>query len=211
MVVGLVFFIRASTKDRIEAVQFGSTQAADNLQQAVLKYFYSRAYQLPTEADGATHSTLLNGLENISQTAPVSKKKSKEPIVVNGTTLVGMVSPSVFLAVFLSVLAAVGFTCLSLVVATLFPSWGGWLLALVAASPLAGVFYWKKSNRPETVIFRVDALDMPSGSDGVQTPPNTQKWCSKLTVKGHRDELADLERAFAEPDLKEWANLERVA
>ena len=193
-------------------MQFGSTQAADNLQQAVLKYFYSRAYQLPTEADGATHSTLLNGLENISQTAPVSKKKSKEPIVVNGTTLVGMVSPSVF---FGRVFISFGGCWLYLLVfgGGYAVSELGWLAASSSCciSPGRRFFIGKNPTVQRQLFFRVDALDMPSGSDGVQTPPNTQKWCSKLTVKGHRDELADLERAFAEPDLKEWANLERVA
>lgn len=191
MVIGLVFFIRASTKDRIEVVQFGSVQEADALRQAVTKYFYSRAYQ-PLEA----HPT------DLAETTASASKKSG-PTIINGTTLVGIVSPSLFLAVFLSGLAAVGFACLSLVVATLFPSWGGWLLALVAASPLAGVFYWKKSSRPEKIVLRVDSLQAAGqGAD---------RWMSKLTVKGHRDELADLENAFSQPELKDWARLEKIA
>ena len=189
MVIGLVFFIRASTKDRIEVVQFGSVQEADALRQAVTKYFYSRTYQPSDDA------------EQIA--APPSKKSG--PTIVNGTTLVGMVSPSLFLAVFLSGLAAVGFACLSLVVATLFPDWGGWLLALVAASPLAGVFYWRKSSRPERVVLRVDSLQAEGAGE------DTGKWLSKLTVKGHRDELADMENAFSQPELKDWAGLEKIA
>ena len=112
MVIGLVFFIRASTKDRIEVVQFGSVQEADALRQAVTKYFYSRTYQ-PSE----------DLAESLAEPAASPAKKS-EPTITNGTTLVGMVSPSLFLAVFLSGLAAVGFACLALVVATLFPSLG---------------------------------------------------------------------------------------
>ena len=195
MVIGLVFFIRASTKDRIEVVQFGSVQEADALRQAVTQYFYSRTYQPSDEPSG-------NPAEPLTEIAASPSKKSG-PIILNGTTLVGTVSPSLFLAVFLSGLAAVGFACLSLVVATLFPTWGGWLLALVAASPLAGVFYWKKSSRPEKIVLRVDSLqEADQAGNG---------WLSKLTVKGHRDELADLEIAFSQPEIKDWAQLEKIA
>ena len=187
MVIGLVFFIRASTKDRIEVVQLGSVQQSESLQQAIMKYFYARAYHLTADS-----------------TRP---DESPGPTIINGTTLTGVVSPSIFMAVFLSVLAAVGFTCLSLVVATLFPTWGGWLLGLVAASPLAGVFYWRKSSRPETIVFKVEPLveSLNAEQDG------DEALRSKLTVKGHRDELADLESTFSQADVKDWAGLRKLA
>ncbi len=200
IIIGLVFFIRASTKDRIEVAQFSSVQEADALRQAVTSYFYSRAYQpLLSEA-----------------TAPSSERTSTSVTIIDGTTLVGMVSPSIFMAVFLSALAAVGFACLALIVATLFPSWGGWLLALVAASPLAGVFYWKKSSRPETIVLRVDSWAEAkereaNRSESVASEPSDKaQWRSKLTLKGHRDELADLESAFSQSKLKAWAQLEKI-
>jgi Cofactor assembly of complex C subunit B len=190
MVIGLVFFIRASTKDRIEVAQFRSVQQADELRQAVTRYFYSRAYQPPSSTP--------------------DKLPKAAATITDGTTLVGMVSPSLFLAVFLSGLAAVGFACLSLIVATLFPAWGGWLLGLVAASPLAGVFYWKKSSRPERVVLRVDSLKMDSLLSESDSESDNTQWMSTLTVQGHRDELEDLEQAFAQPKLKEWAKLEKT-
>ncbi len=180
MVIGLGFFIRASTKDRIEVMQFGSQQAVEPLAQAVTKYFYSRAFQ-PTEPDYTADS-------------------SPGPEVTNATTLIGIVSPSVFMAVFLSVLAAVGFGCLALIMATLFPAWGSWLLGLVAVSPLAGRFYWKKSSRPETVAFKVEPNMEGAPSQG---------FVSILTVKGHRDEIADLQDAFGQPEIKAWAGLKK--
>jgi hypothetical protein len=186
MVIGLVFFIRASTKHRIEVAQFTSVQQADALRQAVMSYFYSRAYQPPSSTP--------------------DKLPKAAAIITDGTTLVGLVSPSLFMAIFLSGLAAVGFACLALIVATLFPSWGGWLLGLVAASPLAGVFYWQKSSRPEMVVLRVDSL---LGESDLGESDNAQ-WISKLTVQGHRDELEDLEKAFAQPKLREWAKLEKT-
>ncbi len=175
MVIGLVFFIRASTKDRIEVAQFGSTQAAEPLQQAVMDYFQSRAYrQIETV------------LEDTS-----SKQQSVAALADEAAvTVAGLVSPSWFLAIFLSTLAAVGVACLALVIVTLFPGWGWLMFGLVAASPLAGVFYWRKSSRPEKVVFRIE-------------PEETEKFASKLTVRGHRDELAELRNALAST-LKVW-------
>lgn len=200
MVIGLVFFIRASTKDRIEVMQFSSRQDADALRQAVIKYFYSRAYK-PLSEDEST------------------QEDSDGPTILNGMTFVGMVSPSIFMAVFLSVLAAVGFACLGLVMVTLFPGWGGAVLALVLVSPLAGVFYWRKSSRPETIVLRVDALDEAAANLSEREEALANKTgesqdrvgsiLSKLIVKGHRDELADLQIAFSQPDLQAWAGLKK--
>jgi len=190
MVIGLVFFIRASTKDRIEVAQFSSPQPAESLEQAVMKYFYTRAYQPDAEAVG-------------------QPDKTPGPTIINGKKLVGMVSPSVFMAVFLSAMAAVGLMCLSLISATLSPSWGGWAVGLVALSPLAGVFYWKKSSRPEAVVLKVENIEADANPAQGADMTSSDVAMSKLTVKGHRDELADLEIAFAQPDVKAWAGLER--
>ncbi|NJM99571.1 MAG: cofactor assembly of complex C subunit B [Phormidesmis sp. RL_2_1] len=76
MVIGLGFFIRASTKDRIEVARFGSLQKADALKQAVLKYFQARAYR------------------------PIAEDSTADTSTVDMTTLVGLVSPSIFMAVF---------------------------------------------------------------------------------------------------------------
>ena len=175
MVIGLVFFIRASTKDRIEVAQFGSTQPAEPLQQIVINHFQRRAYrQIET---------------------PSEDRDAKRPVVAalkdeGAITVAGLVSPSWFMAIFLSALAAVGFACLALVVITLFPGWGWIMFGLVAASPLAGVFYWRKSNRPEKVVFRVES-------------EKTENFVSKLTVKGHRDELTELKNALSST-IKAW-------
>lgn len=172
MVIGLVFFIRASTKDRIEVMQFGSTQLAEPLQQDVMNHFQSRAYR-QIEATPAAEDDL-------------------EAWATDAITVAGMVSPSIFMAVFLSLLAAVGFACLALVMAVLLPGWGNLFFVLVAASPLAGLFYWRKSSRPEKVIFKVETSES-----------SQQDLSSRLIVKGHRDELAELKDAFS-PVLRAW-------
>ena len=165
MVIGLGFFIRASTKDRIETMEFGSSQPAEPLTQDVLNYFQTRAYRqiVADSTDGQANNEKI--------------------------TVAGMVSPSVFMAVFLTTLAAIGFACLALILATLFPGVGAIFFGLILVSPFAGVFYWRKSSRPEKVVFTVE--------------PQTGEMVSKLTVQGHRDELAELKNTFS-PVLKAW-------
>lgn len=167
MVIGLVFFIRASTKDRIEVAQFGSMEGTEPLQQNVMTYFQSRAYRPIQREAAATEPDTAEG-------APAA------------VTVAGFVSPSLFMAVFLSGLAGLGLACLALILMTLFSSLGSGIFALVAIAPLAGIFYWRKSSRPEAVTFRVDPASTPD-SDFVST----------LTVQGHRDEIAELQNAFA--------------
>ncbi|MEL6352289.1 MAG: cofactor assembly of complex C subunit B [Cyanobacteria bacterium J06627_28] len=181
MVIGLVFFIRASTKDRIETMQFESTEAAEPLRKAVMQYFQSRAYRQVVDSDKPAKAIPEAGTTNDSK----SSAAAEEDIV----TVSGQVSPSVFMAGFLSLLAAVGLACLALILVMLSPGLGAGLFGLVAISPLAGVFYWRKSSRPETVIFKVE----PSAVD--------PSFAATLTVKGHRDEIAELKNAFS-PVLK---------
>ncbi len=207
MVIGLGFFIRASTKDRIEIARFTSKQSAEALNQAVMKYFRARAYQPETLP--------LTGVATSADLTPAPAISTQQ---TQQTKLVGMVSPSVFMAVFLSALAAVGFGCLGLIVATLFPTWGSVLFGLVLASPLAGVFYWRQSSRPETVIIKIEPLE--SLQLGPKAGPNmdsvteinsadSEGFLSQLSIQGHRDEIADLYKAFSQPEIKAWAGLEK--
>jgi hypothetical protein len=102
----------------------------------------------------------------------------------NQVTFEGYVRPSWFLAIFLTLLAATGIVCLSLVVYLLFPSLSRLILAMVLLSPLSGVFYWKKSGRLEKVLLKVE------------TTQSEQTSSSKVTVVAHRDELSELRRTL---------------
>jgi hypothetical protein len=153
--VGLFFFIRASTKDRTEVMRLVSEQDENTLMSSLKEYFRSRAYRV-LAIDAAK----------------------------NQVTFEGFVSPSWFLAVFLSVLAAVGLGCLALVLSLLFPNFGQIFLLLVLLSPLSGLLYWKKSGRLEKVSLKIE--NIPSG----------QNFSSTITVTAHRDELAELQRAL---------------
>jgi hypothetical protein len=153
--VGLFFFIRASSKDRIEMIRLGSEQNEDTLMTSLKEYFRSRAYRV-LAIDTAKNQVIFEGF----------------------------VSPSWFLAIFLTILAAVGLGCLALVLSMLVPDFGQFFLVIILFSPLSGLLYWKKSGRLEKVSLKME--NIPSG----------QNFSSTITVTAHRDELAELQRAL---------------
>jgi Flp pilus assembly protein TadB len=108
----------------------------------------------------------------------------------NQVTFEGYVQPSWFLAIFLTLLAGVGTLCLALVLAILLPQLASVFLGLLVLAPAAGVFYWQRARRREKVSLKLETLTL----DG-----NRQQ--SLITVKAHRDELAELKRALP---LKPW-------
>lgn len=132
MGIGMMFFIRASVKDRTEVVKLASSQSEESLLAALRKYFTQRSYQV-------------TGLDRDK----------------NQVTLEGLLSPSVFLALLLSSMAGVGSLCLGLVLSYLLPEVPllGTVLPLglpLVLMPLAGGFYWKSARRVEQVSFQVE-------------------------------------------------------
>lgn len=161
LMVGLFFFIRASTKDRIQVTQFITEQPEETLFEKLQNYFTERAYRIDT----------VNAADN-------------------QVVFTGLVRPSAFLAVFLSLLAAVALLCFALVLSLLFPRWAQFFPGLMAISPLAGLFYWKKSARPEQVSLQIETIE-PENKEQEGEPGRRL-----LTVTGHRDELAELQRTL---------------
>ncbi len=128
MFIGLVFFIRASTKDRTQVVQLIAPCSEESLLTQLQEYFDHRAYRV-TAIDAAA----------------------------NQVTFEGRVRPSVFLTILLTLMAAVGALCLALVLSMLVPlSLVGGLSFLLLA-PLAGWFYWRSAGRSEQVSLKVEA------------------------------------------------------
>lgn len=155
MLVGLLFFIRASTKDRTEVAQLISNKEENVLLPQLKEYFQSRSYRV----------------------AAVDPDK-------NQVTFEGLVRPSLFLAVFLTSLAACGTLCLALVLSQLFPDRGNIFLVLLILSPLSAIFYWKKAGRLEKVSLKIEATS------------NEKTLPSRITVVAHRDEIIELQRAL---------------
>jgi len=153
LMIGLFFFIRGSIKDRTEIVTISCQDNQDNILSYLRDYFQQRAY----------------------------KVSSIEP-ETNKVTLEGLVSPSVFLAVFLSFLAGCGLFCFALVLSMLFATETYLFIWLLIFSPLAGFFYWKGAKRIEKVAFRLDE--------------NNQSDDTLITIQAHRDELIQLQSNF---------------
>ncbi|TBR58151.1 hypothetical protein B4U84_19620 [Westiellopsis prolifica IICB1] len=153
--VGLFFFIRASTKDRTEVAQLVSEQDEATLMSQLREYFRARSYRV----------------------AAVDPEQ-------NQVIFEGNVRPSWFLAIFLTVLAATGILCLSLVLSQLFPSLSVFFLGMVLLSPLVGIYYWKKAKKLEKVSLKVETTESESPSS------------STITVTAHRDELIELKRVL---------------
>lgn len=178
--VGLMFFIKASIKERIETLEFTPEQDAATIAQQLTQYFQQRAYHLISTdlADPAATPQPETAASDPTDETP-------SPIAPSQTLVFeGFVAPSVFLAIFLSGLAAVGFLCISLVLAISLPQFSWLWFSLPLLSPLAGVFYWKGAKRPEQVSLVV--------SPGNTTSP-------QVSVTGHRDELTALRQAFRIP------------
>ena len=153
MLVGLFFFIRASVKERTQEVKLVSEQAQETLLEQLQQYLQARSYRL----------TGLDAKQNV--------------------TFEGFVRPSVFLAIFLTLLAAVGILCLALVASLLSPKLSVIFLCLVVLSPVAGVFYWQRAARSEQVSLKVETYSEKTS-------------LSQITVIAHRDELLELQRAL---------------
>jgi hypothetical protein len=150
LLVGLISFVKSSVKDRTTEMIFTNNSLDDDrLLAEVRTYFKQRAYE-------------------VTQIDP-----TKESV-----TLTGQVKPSVFLAILIVVLVAIGLTCLGLVLSILVPALSDNWWLMVLASPLAGMFYWRGADRMESVSLEL----RPS---------------SRLWVRGHKDELTELQRSLS--------------
>lgn len=156
LLVGLFFFVKASVKERLQQAQFIADQSQESLSQALRQYFKQRAYQI------------------------IAVDPDPEQV-----TLEGLVRPSIFLAGFLTLLAALGLLCLGLVLSVLLPQVDRGFWGLILLAPLAGAFYWQGAKRLEQVKFKVEPL-----------PGSPQAQETRLTVTAHRDEIIALQRSF---------------
>ncbi len=146
--IGLVFFVRAATKERRERVYW--PLPPEPVLSRVRAHFQRRGYR----------------------PQPLSPA---EDVVI----LEGQVAASVGLAIFLTALTLVGLACLALVLSLAAPEWGPGVWALPGLAPGAGIFYWRRAQRPETVCLAFKA-------DG------------RLGIEAHRDEIRQLQEALPE-------------
>lgn len=135
LTVGLVFFLRAASKDRTTVVEVHSPRPPLEVLEGLSQWLQQRGWQ--AEA-GDPQRRLLR--------------------------FSGEVGASGSLALLLSLLGGVGAGCLGLVLRQLLPFLGWWPLLLGLLGPLAGVIYQRRAQRREQVELRLISPDEAAGS-----------------------------------------------
>ena len=135
LVIGLVFFLRAASKDRTTVVEIRSSKPPLEVLPALAEWLQGRGW--------------------------VAEETNPERRLL---TFSGQVEASGALAVLLSVLGGVGAGCLGLVLSQLLPALAWWPLLLTLLGPLAGVVYRRRAARAETVELRLISHDEATGS-----------------------------------------------
>lgn len=135
LAIGLVFFLRAASKDRTTTVEVRSSKPPMDVLPCLEAWLRQRGWQ--AESSDPERRTV---------------------------RFRGEVRSSPWLAVLLSLLGGVGAGCLGLVLRQLQPGLGWWPLALAGLGPLAGVLYRRRAERAETVELRLVSHDQATGS-----------------------------------------------
>ena len=138
MMVGLIFFIRASVKDRTEQIELLTSESEDSILPKLQNYFDERAYRV-VAVDPATSEV----------------------------TFQGFVQPSLFLAIFLSFLSGLGLSCLVLVLFMLFPQMSKWFWLILLFAPVAGIFYWQQAGRLEKVLLSINSKTVDNQTQNI--------------------------------------------
>ena len=136
LAIGLVFFLRAASKDRTTVVDVQSPLPPLEVLNGISCWLEGRGWKR-------------NG-GNVDE----------KLLLFNGS-----VSSSVFLVIFLSFLGGLGAACLGLVLIQLYPvlSWWPLLLAAIGA-PLAGCVYRIKSKREESLELKLVSSELSNVS-----------------------------------------------
>jgi hypothetical protein len=153
LMIGLVSFLRSSVKTRTTEMLFKSINFnEDKLLSKVRDHLKQRGYQV------------------------IKLESDREAV-----TLAGRVRPSIFLAIVLVIVAALGMGCLGLVLSILVPFFNDNWLAIAEIAMFtaigSGLFYWNGAERTEEI--------------SLQLRPNSQLW-----VRGHKDELTEMQRSL---------------
>ena len=132
LAIGLVFFLRAASKDRTTIVDVQSPLPPLEVLKGMSFWLEQRGWR---KNGGNVEEKLL---------------------IFNGN-----VSSSFFLVIFLSCLGGLGSACLGLVLIQLYPSLSWWPLLLAAiGAPLAGIIYRIKSEREESLEVKLLTSDI---------------------------------------------------
>ncbi len=127
LAIGLVFFLRAASKDRTTVIDVSSPLPPIEILEGLTFWLEQRGWR--RDGGDADRKVL---------------------------RFYGSVSSSTGLAILLSILGGLGASCLGLVLHQLFPLLGYWpLLLAILGAPFAALVYRKRSNRVEYLELRL--------------------------------------------------------
>jgi hypothetical protein len=126
LAIGLVFFLRAASKDRTTVVDVQSPRPAVEVLEGLVAWLQGRGWQA------------------------TAKDPERQVLRFSGD-----VRASLPLALLLSLLASLGAGSLALVLHQLLPSLGLGVAALALLGPLAGWLYWRRAARQEILELRL--------------------------------------------------------
>lgn len=135
LAVGLVFFLRAASKDRTTVVEVHSPRPAMEVLDGLCRWLDARGWKTD---DAEPERRVLRFRGEVRASTP--------------------------LAILLSLLGGVGAGCLGLVLRQLLPRLGWWPLLLILLGPLAGALYRRRAARPEQLELRLVSADEEPGS-----------------------------------------------
>ncbi len=154
LAIGLGFFLRAASKDRTTDVDISSPLPPLDVLNGIIIWLEDRGWR---KQGGDAERQVLR--------------------------FDGSVSYSPVLAVFLSILCALGGGCLGLVLCQIYSTLSWWPLILVCLGPIAGLFYRARATRIESFEMRLVSSE--------------EDQLTLLRIRAHRDELIALELDLA--------------
>jgi hypothetical protein len=135
LAIGLVFFLRAASKDRTTVVDVQSPRPALEVLEGLSQWLEQRGW---VQRGGDAERQVLRYQATVAASAP--------------------------LALLLSLLGTIGAGCLGLVLRQLQPTLGWWPLLLALLGPLAGLVYRRRALRQEGLEIRLMSSDESGGS-----------------------------------------------
>ena len=163
LAIGLVFFLRAASKDRTTVVDVASSRPPLEVLEGLSAWLEQRGWS--PEGGDAERQVL---------------------------RFQGRVAASTPLAVLLSLLGTVGAGSLGLVVRQVQPSLHWWPLGLAMLGPLAGVIYRKRAERQEGVEIRLMNPDGETGGSTIRVRAHRDELIAlELELAGPLDLASD--------------------
>lgn len=161
LATGLVFFLRAASKDRTTVVEVHSPRPAIEVLEGLTGWLTERGWR--TDSGDAERQVL---------------------------RFRGQVRASQGLAVLLSMLGAAGAACLGLVLRQVLPVLGWWPLLLGLLGPAAGVIYQRRAGRAESLELRLMNDDGPDGGSTLRLRAHRDELIAMEVDLGPRLQLA---------------------